>query len=588
MRHVAALLIVLMLFAPAAAVNIAPRPASAEEVLPIGPKTEARLDRGGEVPPLQGPAVAGVASSPYLDVNRNRIFDTLEIVAASTPPGEKIRTIVVLNQPPTAGELDALRARHDFFSVYVEWTIIPAFAAELTLAQLTSLSRDPEVRHIEHDAAVSSHMYNAARRYFGVDKAKADFPFNGDRDGSVFTYSPEDVVICVIDTGIYAAHSDLDEKQVIGWKDFINKKAAPYDDNGHGTHVAGIAAGQGDANEIVRGVAHGAGLVGVKVLDANGTGTWSGVISGIEWCTQNKAALGIEIINLSLGAAYSSDGTEGASLAADAAWDAGIVVLAAAGNAGPDAYTIGAPGAAKKIITVGAMSDLGASKRGFAVSAFSSRGPTLDGRVKPDIMGPGEDITSVGTAGPNAYISYSGTSMATPFVAGVVALMLDANPNLTPNEVKTLLYRSAQDWRGDGRDKDTGAGRLQAYHALRLACPTCTGSDPPVPPHYARADDIGTASGSDRYGWYVDAAGWPLAATLIVPQADSQKDFDLYLYDPDGNLVASSAGLTRQETLSHAPMRTGTYTLRVASYSGVGGYYLDFSGGSLPYLRSDQ
>lgn len=587
MHHLAALTALLILAAPVAAFALDPavQIALTEEMPPA--KKEIRLDRGGEIDPVRGPDIPGVFSSRYLDVNRNRIYDTLETQISGTTADGELSVIVVLNEQMTADELETLRERHGGFEISTAWSSIPAFSARLMVNEILSLAQEPAVRQIEDDSEVSTSMYNAARRYFGVDKAKSDFGVDGDRGGAIKSYGPEDIAICVIDSGIYSEHKDLDDGQVIGWRDFVNDIGTPYDDNGHGTHVAGIAAGQGDANSIVRGVAHGAALVGVKVLTSTGWGFASDVISGIDWCAQNKAALGIEIITISIGFSGSSDGTDSASLAVDAAWRAGLVVVVSAGNAGPNAYTISHMAAAQNVITVGSMADLGSSRQGFSISSFSSRGPTADGRVKPDLMGPGEDITSVSAAGPNSYVSMSGTSMAAPFVAGTVALLLDIDPTLTPDEVKTALYRSAQDWRGDGRDKDTGAGRLQAHHAIRTVC-TCPAEDPPAPPHYARSDELNQDGASDRYGWYVDAAGWPLSLTLTIPAADSSKDFDLHLYDPHGYRVATAMGVTRQDSLSHTPATTGMYTVRVHSWSGSGGYYLDFSGGSYPYLRTDE
>jgi serine protease AprX len=154
-------------------------------------------------------------------------------------------------------------------------------------------------------------------------------------------------------TGIDPHHKDLAGK-VLGFFDVINGLEEPYDDHGHGTHVASIAAGAGTVNPSLAGVAPGAALVGVKVLSESGSGTLSGVIAGIDWVIENQESLNIRVMNLSLGSSMPSDGTDALSRAVDSAVDAGIVVVVAAGNTGPEEYTIGSPAAAEKAITVAA------------------------------------------------------------------------------------------------------------------------------------------------------------------------------------------------------------------------------------------
>jgi len=256
-------------------------------------------------------------------------------------------------------------------------------------------------------------------------------------------------------------------------------KTSPYDDCGHGTHVAGIIAGNGKmSNGQYKGVAPEANLVGVKVLDNTGGGRSSDVIAGIQWVVQNKATYNIKVINLSLGApATQSYATDPLSQAAEAAWDAGLVVVAAAGNNGPEPGTINTPGINAHIITVGAVDDRGTVDTGDDVIAgFSSRGPTIDGLTKPDLVAPGVNITSLaadtsylpkknsGSRGKpgkalqaitqskpqqttifDYYVTMSGTSMATPMAAGTAALLLEQNPNWTPDEVKKQMMGTAVD-----------------------------------------------------------------------------------------------------------------------------------------------
>jgi serine protease AprX len=184
-------------------------------------------------------------------------------------------------------------------------------------------------------------------------------------------------------------------------------------------------------------------------------------MAGVEWAVDQ----GVQVINLSLGGSGSSDGQDALSLTCNAAVAQGFVVCVAAGNAGPGARTIGSPGAAADVITVGAVD------REDRIASFSSRGPTADGRTKPDICFPGTDIVSARASGTGLgqpvnewYTAMSGTSMATPHASGLAALLLQAEPGLTPLELKQALMDTALDL---GQDPNAqGAGRARAAHAL--------------------------------------------------------------------------------------------------------------------------
>lgn len=269
----------------------------------------------------------------------------------------------------------------------------------------------------------------------------------------------EGITIAVVDTGIYP-HQDLDGR-IKAFVDLVNNKVNPYDDNGHGTHCAGDAAGNGAAsNGVYTGVAPKANLVGVKVLDRMGSGSLSTVISGIQWCLDNQKVHNIKVISLSLGSNATVPAAQDPMVKiVEAAWDAGIVVCVAAGNEGPDQKTIASPGISPKVITVGAMDDRETKERIDDLPAdFSSRGPTIDGLPKPDVLSPGVNIVSLRS--PNSYLdklnksnrvannyfSLSGTSMATPICAGLVALILEVFPQIDPNEVKSRLKEAAEDW----------------------------------------------------------------------------------------------------------------------------------------------
>jgi serine protease AprX len=303
--------------------------------------------------------------------------------------------------------------------------------------------------------------------------------------------------IATIDSGVSAQHDDLPAGRIAQFADFVGFREAAYDDYGHGTHVAGILAGTGhDSGGRRRGIAAGAHLVVLKALDGAGGGSISNVIAAIEYAIARREAYNIRVMNLSVAAGvYESYNKDPLALAAKRAVDAGIVVVAAAGNLGRGSLGrsqyggIASPGNAPWVLTVGATSHMRTVDRADdRMAAFSSRGPSaIDKSAKPDIVAPGVGIESLAepasvlfAAHPNArlwgavetvsepYIGLSGTSMAAPVVAATVALMLQANPSLTPNAVKAILQFTAED--RDGYDHLTqGAGFLNARGAVELA-----------------------------------------------------------------------------------------------------------------------
>jgi serine protease AprX len=320
-------------------------------------------------------------------------------------------------------------------------------------------------------------------------------------------YTGAGIGVAVIDSGITTWHDDLTSRtngsypfgnqRVSAFVDFVNGIQTPYDDDGHGSHVAGIIAGNGyDSNTRNAGVAPDADLAILKVLDGQGNGTISNVIQALDWVLANRTQYNIRVVNLSVGAAiHESYWTDPLTLAAKRLVDAGVVVVAAAGNLGnneqgqPQFGGVGAPANAPWVLTVGASSTNGTTGRDDdVVASFSSRGPTyLDWAAKPDLVAPGVGTVSLATAGsalyeakPGAllpgtaptfampYMSLSGTSMSAPVVSGTVALMLQANPSLTPNAVKAILQYTAQEY--PTYDPLTqGAGFLNAVGAVRLA-----------------------------------------------------------------------------------------------------------------------
>ncbi len=519
-----------------------------------------------------------------VNLNNNKVFDNLETMLEQKSESETIDVIVQFDKSMASEKAHkaVMKRLGKFKTKHVFSNALNGVAATLTKKQIEKLEKLPFVKSIEHDAQIQT-LNGTANYWFGTEKARGDFGLTGNSDGNENTYSKDDQVVAVIDTGIDGNHVDLDEGKVIGWKDLVNNRTTPYDDNGHGTHVASTVAGDGDGNPTHKGVAPGAALVGIKVLDGQGSGSMSTVTAGIDWAVANKDVYGIEVLSLSLGTSGSSDGTDSTSVAVNNAVDAGLVVTVAAGNDGPGKKTIGSPGAAEKAITVGAGADLG--EGGFFLADFSSRGTTADGRIKPDIFAPGYNITAAQTNTASGYVTYSGTSMATPFTAGTIALMLDANPSLTPTQVKNILSNTAEDWGPAGKDIDYGHGRLDGYEAIKDAG-NLSGTNIATPNHFAKQDSLGGTGSEDTYQFTVNDTSYPTAVTMIIPNWKASwwfggsPDFDVYLYNPSGVQVAKAEGTKRQETITFTPTVTGTYTLKVSSYSGSGSYYVDLSAGT--------
>jgi subtilisin family serine protease len=309
------------------------------------------------------------------------------------------------------------------------------------------------------------------------------------------------VGVAVIDTGVIAWHDDLSSStggsRVVGFVDFVGSSGTPYDDNGHGTHIAGIFAGSGaDSGGARAGIAPGAHLLILKVLNASGQGNISNLIAALDYVVTHRTALNIRVVNLSIATSVSeSYNTDPLARATKAAVDHGIVVVAAAGNRGRSSQGhtqyggIGAPGNAPWVLTVGASSHLGTIPRGDdQVAPFSSRGPTTTDRTaKPDLVAPGVGIESLSVPDSSLYnsrsgfllngtvptpyppyLALSGTSQAAPVVAATVALMLEANPALTPNAVKAILQFTAER-RYEYDNITQGAGFLNARGAVELA-----------------------------------------------------------------------------------------------------------------------
>ena len=252
-------------------------------------------------------------------------------------------------------------------------------------------------------------------------------------------YTGKGIGVCIMDTGIYEHIGFVG--RIWAFYDFLAFKRRPYDDNGHGTHVAGLVAGDGTASMgKYRGAAPGCGIIALKVLDRYGNGSQEDVLRAFRWIREYRQQYRIRVVNISVGTTCNSkkDHT-GLLKSVEQLWDEGMVIVTAAGNLGPKPGSITAPGSSKKVITVGS-SDL-LEGRG----AISGRGPTEECVCKPDIVAPGNKIMSCVPGKPFSYGVKSGTSMSTPLVTGAIACALEKDPALTNTDIKTMLMNSADD-----------------------------------------------------------------------------------------------------------------------------------------------
>ncbi len=249
--------------------------------------------------------------------------------------------------------------------------------------------------------------------------------------------------IAILDTGVYG-HNDL-YGRIIDYKDIIANRVSLYDDNGHGTHICGIIAGNGKSSKgKIMGVSARCPLVVVKVLERDGNGKVDNVLKGCDYVIKNKDKLNIRLVNISMGAEVVNGDEEMERLleGVERMWECGMVVMVAGGNNGPGPMSITAPGNSKKVITVGACDD---DIRSVVKNKnYSGRGPTVDCVVKPDIVTVGSNIMSLSNMA-NGYMKRSGTSMATAVATAVVGVFMEKHWSFTPKDIKKLLINSAVD-----------------------------------------------------------------------------------------------------------------------------------------------
>ncbi len=311
-----------------------------------------------------------------------------------------------------------------------EYQFLNLFCLDATLNDVYDFARMPFVKYIAHSSKVQS-FCNVARKIMGVDDIE---------------YAGDNITVAIIDTGI-CPHLDftLGKNRIKKFVDFVHKQKMPYDDNGHGTFVTGVLCGSGIMSfGKYSGFAKNADIISIKALDQNGEASATTILDAVEWVYKNQRKYDIRVVCMSFGSEPLGH-NDPIMRGAEKLWNSGIVVVAAAGNSGPEYYTIKSPGISSKIITVGGFDDnrIGDTfnENFFEIAPFSSRGPAFS-RIKPDVVAPSVDIVSCGRH--SDYVTLSGTSVSAPMIAGICALILQKYPHLKPDQVKRVLLQSSK------------------------------------------------------------------------------------------------------------------------------------------------
>lgn len=444
---------------------------------------------------------------------------------AAAPP-EKIDVLIGFHEAPGRSEQALVRGVGG--EIYREFTIVNAVATRMTARAVDALSRNPAVRYVELDGRLHALGQTVP---WGIDRVFGDegYPFP-----TWDTSTGDSIKVAVIDSGIDYNHQDLDANYVGGY-DFVNEDNNPMDDNGHGTHVAGTIAAVDNLIGVV-GVAPDAGLYALKVLGADGSGSYSDVIAALQWCVDN----GIQVTNNS----YGSSGDPGTTVkeAFDNSYDAGLLHVAAAGNSGNRrgvGNNVIYPAKYDSVIAVAASDD--SDRR----ASFSSTGPAVE------LIAPGVNVLS--TLPGNRYGWGSGTSMASPHVAGVAALAWAADSTLKNFDVRGILQQTAEDlglpW------NHQGYGLVRADLAVSAA----SGTEPP--PAQYELTISSTAGGSvttPGEGTYTYDEG-----TVVELVATPDTDYEFVSWTRDTDPIANVKGVSTTITMN------GDYSI-IANFKSAG------------------
>tara|TARA_B100001996_G_scaffold321502_1_gene266004 strand:- start:438 stop:2429 length:1992 start_codon:yes stop_codon:yes gene_type:complete len=354
-----------------------------------------------------------------------------------------ISVIVDFEYTPTIDD-ERMLEENVSFEVQFRYWLIDSIAGKVNINLIPQIVKLPGVVFVELDGRLQIQM-NDVKEVHDVNLVWQETGYTG--AGSV---------VAIIDTGIDSDHVGLDDiddsnytndTKVIAFYDAVNSpeltngtEIKAYDDQGHGTHCAGITAGTGAPDYQYIGVAPKAQLVGVKVLDSGGSGSFATVMAGMEWTVEKRHVFNIRAASMSLGGPgaieWTSSEEESVNRMGNEMMREGVALFIAAGNSAVSAQ-IGTPGSAEDVITVGALD------KNTAIAVYSSQGPTEEGRIKPNIAFVGSSVMAPDFNTGDGYTSKSGTSMATPGAAGLAALMYQANPDLSPFDIRNIMQETA-------------------------------------------------------------------------------------------------------------------------------------------------
>jgi hypothetical protein len=494
-----------------------------------------------------------------------------DVVGAGAPDALAGRYIVVLKQAPTPAEAAALAGLYGGTLKRLYRSALPGFAVRMSAAAARKLAAHPAVSYVQQDQEVSLLGDQASPPSWGLDRIdQTDLPLD---TGYHYPSAATGVHAYIIDTGIRTTHTDFGGRATIGF-DAVGTTNVNGDCNGHGTHVAGTVGG------TQYGVAKDVTLVGVRVLDCDGSGSWDDVIAGIDWVTAN--AVHPAVANMSLGGSP----WPAVETALRASIASGVTYAVAAGNGdshgnGIDACTF-SPARVSEAITVGA-TDIGDNKAGF-----SNYGTCLD------LFAPGVSIYSATYTADSGGRYLSGTSMATPHVTGAAALILADDPTATPAQVRDTLVGSAR--YGRIPNAGTGSPNRLLYTGTAAWDPTPPAPPPPPPPPAPQASPAPcwqATNGTDlpirdrgsvtSAVWIGGCPGRPTKATVEVHVKHPRRgDVVVELVAPNGSVRRLKGASSRDRGADvdavytakvTVKSRNGTWRLRVRDqYKGVTGY----------------
>ena len=417
-------------------------------------------------------ATPGLASSDPLAPAAGIVSShVVELTAAST----QVDVIITFDQRPRTYYPELLESLLGDLGETFRYELTSVVTATVTTEQLVQLES------LSSKFGITSITYNRPLRASDLSAATTGAPIQG-----AAGFTGAGTTIAILDTGVDIGHESLDEGKVVAFYDTRggnwsgcapHSTGTSYDDDptGHGTHVASTAAGNGSSNQ---GVAPDASIVSVKVLDCVGEGYEADINEGVAWILENRDNFGgIDVASISIQGAPCSPGSSNTGGSLDSLAAGGIVIVAAAGNEGPDYCSVTFPGNSADAITVGAVDSA------QTIADFSGRGPTLleGGIIKPDLAAPGVGIVAAQVGTFSGYSAKSGTSMATPYVAGVALLMLESAPDASVDDVRAALTSTAIDAGPIGRDNTFGYGIVDPSAAISALSEIFNPSPTPTP-----------------------------------------------------------------------------------------------------------